>query len=198
MTIPNDENEKRKKLFDFYENIKKGNSVFSAEELDIVIETLNLARQTVKQTNQGNIKSNTPPNKNDSDENVEVAQTEPPEIPQKEETYDNKTLPLPNYDWFVTKHDGKTVSNTFTGSCRKDATKGHFSTATFNYKISVSNVGKENAKIIVNCFLEKPWYKGGGRKLLAENEFECSPCGLAEAVSHLNNKCQKFMEDDKK
>ena len=52
------------------------------------------------------------------------------------------------------------------------------------------------AKIIVNCFLEKPWYKGGGRELLAENEFECSPCGLAEAVSHLNNECQKFMEDD--
>lgn len=185
----------KRKLYEFYESIKQGNKCFSAEELDVAIETLNLARQTVKQTNQGNIKSNTPPAKNDSDENVEVAQTEPPEIPQKE-TYDNKTLPLPNYNWFVTVHDGKPASNTFTGSRRKDSTKGHFSTTTFNYKVSVSNVGKENAKIIVNCFLEKPWYKGGGRKLLAENEFECSPCGLAEAVSHLNNECQKFMEDD--
>ena len=33
----NDENDKKAKLFDFYENIKQGNTVFSAEELDFAI-----------------------------------------------------------------------------------------------------------------------------------------------------------------
>ena len=47
----------------------------------------------------------------------------------------------------------------------------------------------------VIMFLEKPWYKGGGRKSLAEKEFECSVCGLSEATTHLNNEYQKFMED---
>ena len=105
-------------------------------------------------------------------------------------------LPLPNYNWFVTLHDGKPASNTFTGSRRKNPKKGHFSTTTFNYKVSISNLGKENAKIIVVCFLEKPWHKGGGREPLAENEFECSPCGLSNAADYLNNECQKFMKDD--
>jgi hypothetical protein len=64
--------------------------------------------------------------------------------------------------------------------------------------IDLSEIVRRTNKIDrqVIMFSEKPWYKGGGRKLLAENEFECSPCGLAEAVSHLNNECQKFMEDD--
>ena len=64
--------------------------------------------------------------------------------------------------------------------------------------IDLSEIVRRTNKIDrqVIMFSEKPWYRGGGRKLLTENEFECSPCGLAEAVSHLNNECQKFMEDD--
>lgn len=183
----------KRKLYEFYESIKQGNKCFSAEELDVAIETLKLAQQTLKQTNKPNLqKQKVKPN----NENIISTNTVSPEVPITQEIENNKILPLPSYNWFVTVHDGKPASNTFTGSRRKDSTKGHFSTTTFNYKVSVSNVGKENAKIIVNCFLEKPWYKGGGRELLAENEFECSPCGLAEAVSHLNNECQKFMEDD--
>ena len=184
----------KKELYEFYESIKQGNKCFSAEELDVAIESLKLAQQTLKQSNQSNLQRQ---KVKPSDENIVTQNTVSPEVPITQETGDNKTLPLPSYNWFVTVHDGKPASNTFTGSCRKDSTKGHFSTTTFNYKVSVSNVGKENAKIIVNCFLEKPWYKGGGRKPLAENEFECSPCGLEKVADYLNNECQKFMEDDK-
>jgi hypothetical protein len=173
--------------------MKQGNKCFSAEELDVAIETLKLAQQTLKQTNKPNLqKQKVKPN----NENIISKNTVSPEVPITQETENNKILPLPSYNWFVTVHDGKPASNTFTGSRRKDSTKGLFSTTTFNYKVSVSNVGKEDAKIIVNCFLEKPWYKGDGHKLLAENEFECSSCGLTEAADYLNNECQKFMEDD--
>lgn len=183
----------KKELYEFYESIKQGNKCFSAEELDVAIESLKLAQQTLKQSNQSNLqKQKVKPN----NENTVTQNTVSPEVPITQETGNNKILPLPSYNWFVTVHDGKPASNTFTGSRRKDSTKGHFSTTTFNYKVSVSNVGKENAKIIVNCFLEKPWYKGGGRKPLAENEFECSSCGLEKVADYLNNECQKFMEDD--
>ncbi len=127
-----------------------------------------------------------------NDKNITTIHTEPP----KKETTVNKTLSLPGYNWFVTLHDGKPASNTFVGSRRRDTTKGHFSTTTFNYKVSVSNVGKENAKIIVNCFLEKPWYKGGAHQHLAEKEFECSVCGLTEANIYLNDQWQRFVEDN--
>lgn len=183
----------KRKLYEFYESIKQGNKFFSAEELDVAIEILKLAQQTLKQTNQPNLqKQKVKPN----NENIISKNTVSPEVPITQETGSNKTVPLPSYNWLVIVNDGKPASNTFTGSRRKDSTKGHFSTTTFNYKVSVSNVGKENAKIIVNCFLEKPWYKGGGRKPLAENEFECSPCVLEKVADYLNNECQKFMEDD--
>lgn len=184
--------ESKAKLYEFYKNIKQGSEILSSEELEIAIETLKLAQQTLKQTNRANSQNQTVDRNN---KNVVFAEAELSEIPVMEESQSNKTLPLPSYDWFVTMHDGKPASNIFTGSCRKDATKGHFSTATFNYKISVRSVGKDYAKIIVNCFLEKPWYKGGGRKLLAENEFECSVDGLAEAETYLNSEWHKFKED---
>ena len=50
------DSETRSKLFDFYESVKKGNQVLSSEELEIAIETLKLAQQTVKQNNRTNVK----------------------------------------------------------------------------------------------------------------------------------------------
>ena len=36
----------KKELYEFYESIKQGNKCFSAEELDVAIESLKLAQQT--------------------------------------------------------------------------------------------------------------------------------------------------------
>jgi len=41
--------QKRKVLFDFYENVKNGTEVFSAEDLDIAIESMKLAQLDIKQ-----------------------------------------------------------------------------------------------------------------------------------------------------
>ena len=45
----------KKELYEFYESIKQGNKCFSAEELDVAIESLKLAQQTLKQSNQSNL-----------------------------------------------------------------------------------------------------------------------------------------------
>ena len=41
--------QKRKALFDFYENIKSGTEIFSAEDLDIAIESMKLAQLDIKE-----------------------------------------------------------------------------------------------------------------------------------------------------
>ena len=41
--------QKRKALFDFYENIKNGTEIFSAEDLDIAIESMKLAQLDIKE-----------------------------------------------------------------------------------------------------------------------------------------------------
>ena len=45
----------KRKLYEFYESIKQGNKCFSAEELDVAIESLKLAQQTLKQSNRSNL-----------------------------------------------------------------------------------------------------------------------------------------------
>ena len=45
----------KRKLYEFYESIKQGNKSFSAEELDVAIESLKLAQQTLKQSNRSNL-----------------------------------------------------------------------------------------------------------------------------------------------
>ena len=41
--------QKRKALFEFYENIKNGTEIFSAEDLDIAIESMKLAQLDIKE-----------------------------------------------------------------------------------------------------------------------------------------------------
>lgn len=191
------DSETRSKLFDFYESVKKGNQVLSAEELEIAIETLKLAQQTVKQNNRTNVRPQITANKKAEQNQVIPSKPVAAATPVKEKIPTNKALQLPAYNWFVTIHDGKPASNTFTGSGRKDITKGCLSTTTFNYKVFVSNVGNDDAKILVNCFKQLPWYKGALRKNLADTEYECSPKGLEKATKWLNAQWQKFMEDEK-
>ena len=183
------ENEKKAKLFDFYKSVMQSNQLFSVEELELAIEALKMVQQTVKNNSfdielQNNTEST-------------YTETTKADIPKTEESEENKTLTLPSYDWFVTTQEGKRVYNIFTGSRRKDATKGIFSTTTFNYKIYVSDEGKTNAKIMVSCFLEKPWCMGAVREDICKTEHQCSAFGLTEALVFLNEEWQKFREDNK-
>ena len=85
----------KKELYEFYESIKQGNKCFSAEELDVAIESLKLAQQTLKQSNQSNLQRQ---KVKPSDENIVTQNTVSPEVPIIQETGDNKTLPLPSYN----------------------------------------------------------------------------------------------------
>lgn len=192
-----DENEKRAQVYRFYENIKKGNQILSYEELEIAIETLKLAQQNIKQNNLNNTISQSNATKNDKSKSAS-SKLNSVDTSKKEISSNDETLQLPNYDWFVSKQDGKPISNTFTGSHRKHTTKGHFSTTTFNYKVWVSDVGKENAKIVADCFIQLPWWKGGLRETLSRSEYECSPSGLNKATERLYREWQRFMKDTKK
>ena len=189
-----DENETRAKLFKFYENIREANQTFSFEELEIAIETLKLAQQNIKQNNLNNSKleSNKAKVNKSSTTSLKPNSTD---TSKKKTNRSGRVLKLPNYEWFVSAQGGKSTGNIFTGSYRKDATKGHFTTTTFNYKVWVSNLGKENEKIVVDCFIQLPWWKCGLRENLSRSEYECSPSGLKKATEQLDRELRKFMED---
>ena len=85
----------KKELYEFYESIIQGNKCFSPEELDVAIESLKLAQQTLKQSNQSNLQRQ---KVKPSDENIVTQNTVSPEVPITQETENNKLLPLPSYN----------------------------------------------------------------------------------------------------
>ena len=103
-------------------------------------------------------------------------------------------IELPSYNWFVTIHDGKPASNTYTGSWGTDPSRGCFSVTTFNYKVSIKNVGTDNARILCSCFLIKPWSEGAVKEEIDNAEYACSPRGLEQSVIWLNEKLSEFKE----
>ena len=105
-------------------------------------------------------------------------------------------IELPVYDWFVIINEGKPSSNTYTGSCGTDPAGGCLSVTTFNYKVSIKDVGTENARILCNCFLIRPWGKETVRETMSDTEYECSPEGLEQAALWLNKELGKFTESE--
>lgn len=180
------EEQTRSMLVDFYQTVKKGNQILSAEELEIAIESLRLAQKSI------NLTRRTP---------REETKKSPPSImplsatpPTEEKPIDN-AVQLPAFEWFVVMHNGKPTSNVFTGSCRKDPQKGCLSTTTLNYKVYVENVGNDEAKFVVRCFKQLPWPKTRVKEDLSKREYPHSPKGLEEAKKRLNAERQKLMED---
>lgn len=105
----------------------------------------------------------------------------------------NNKLTLPLFHWFVSKFEGKPVSNTYTGSCGTDPNRGCMAVTTFHYKVFVKDVGQESSRIICECFVREPKGKDLIKKKFETTDFECSPHGLTQATEWLNEKYSDFL-----
>lgn len=105
-------------------------------------------------------------------------------------------IELPKYNWFVSNQDGRPVSNTFTGSCGTDPQNGFLTATTFNYKIWVTDVGKDESLIKGECFIQKPWSEGSAKEVIADTQFECSDEGIEKMTEWLNNLLAQFEENN--
>lgn len=101
-------------------------------------------------------------------------------------------IELPNYNWFVTAADGRPSSNTSTGSLGTDPNSGCLKKRTFNYKVSVSNVGKEDVKLIAECWIQPPWNSKNKIENYETKEFECSADGIVLAAQWLTESAKKL------
>ena len=144
------------KIKEFYDKLIVSNQIITNDEMEIALESIKVAQEVVSQKNRNDISPSIYINFLDNDKFEIALFFESANKSENKEDY-TKMSHLPSYKWFVTIHDGKPASNTFTASCRRDTTKGCLSTETFNYRVSVSNVGKEDAKIVVNCYVQSPW-----------------------------------------
>jgi len=99
-------------------------------------------------------------------------------------------IELPNYNWFVTAADGRPASNTMTGSLGTEPDTGCLTRRTFNYKVFVSDVGKENVKLHAECWIQPPWNKGVLKENFESTEFECTQEGIETAAKWLSNKAK--------
>lgn len=95
-------------------------------------------------------------------------------------------IELPNYNWFVTAADGRPSSNTMTGSLGTVSNSGCLNKRTFNYKVSVSNVGKEDVKLIAKCWIQPPWNSENKIENYETKEFEGSADGIVSASKWLS------------
>ena len=90
---------------------------------------------------------------------------------------------LPRLPWLVSKHEGRFVTNKYSGSIGTDTSQGCISVLTFNYRVYVDiSGGDENTfRLIAECFVIYPWNRGESKSDSEQAEFECSENGLMQA-----------------
>ena len=107
----------------------------------------------------------------------------------------NNLIKIPPYNWFINKSDNKPVSNIYTGSCDTDPHRGCAHKATFNYKVSVADIGAETARYVAECYSVAPWSDGYKKEEIATKEAACSDEGLTQLNEWLNEEHRKFMNN---
>ncbi len=103
-------------------------------------------------------------------------------------------LILPNISWFVSKHEGKYVKNTYSGSMGTSPESGCFRTRTFNYRVFVdTGAGQENEfSLTVETYIIQPRQRGSGKTDEVRETFECSDDGVHRAEEWLWDMATKY------
>lgn len=96
-------------------------------------------------------------------------------------------IDLPRYHWLVSKHEGRFVTNTYSGSMGTLSDQGCVSVRTFNYRVYVDmSIGEESAfRLIAESYIIQPWSKGGNKTDTERAEFESSENGVRGAEEWL-------------
>ena len=96
-------------------------------------------------------------------------------------------IELPNYHWFVSRHEGRFVTNIYSGSAGTVGNTGCISNLTFHYKVYV-DISSRNAsefRLIAESYLLQPHHLGGSKTDLEKTEFVCSEDSLTKVASWL-------------
>ena len=96
-------------------------------------------------------------------------------------------IDLPHYHWFVSKHEGRFVTNTYSGSMGTLPDQGCVSVRIFNYRVYVDISSGEESKfhLIAESYIIQPWHLGGHKTDAERAKFESSESGVNEAEEWL-------------
>lgn len=96
-------------------------------------------------------------------------------------------IELPNYHWFISKHEGRFVTNIYSGSAGTLGDAGCICTRTFNYRVyaNVSSGNESEFRLIAESYLIQPWHLGGQKTDFERAEFLCSEDSVSQAANWL-------------
>ena len=103
-------------------------------------------------------------------------------------------IDLPRYHWLVSKHEGRFVTNTYSGSMGTLPDQGCVNVRTFNYRVYVDTSSKEETsfRLIAESYIIQPWSRGGNKTDFERAEFETSEKGVEDAGEWLARTASKY------
>ncbi len=103
-------------------------------------------------------------------------------------------IDLPRYYWLVSKHEGRFVTNTYSGSMGTLPDQGCISVRTFHYRVYVDISSGEECRfrLIAETCIIQPWNRGGHKTNAEYAEFESSEKGVRQAEEWLARTASKF------
>jgi hypothetical protein len=103
-------------------------------------------------------------------------------------------IELPNYHWFVSRHEGRFVTNIYSGSAGTLGDVGCIGTRTFNYRVyvDISSGNESEFRLIVESYIIQPWHLGGHKTDFEKTEFLCSEDCVVQATKWLSEISAKY------
>ena len=103
-------------------------------------------------------------------------------------------IDLPRYHWLVSKHEGRFVTNTYSGSMGTLPDQGCVNVRTFNYRVYVDTSSKEETsfRLIAESYIIQPWSRGGNKTDFERAKFEGSEKGVKDAAEWLVQTSAKY------
>ena len=103
-------------------------------------------------------------------------------------------IDLPRYHWLVSMHEGRFVTNTYSGSMGTLPDQGCVNVRTFNYRVYVDTSSKEETsfRLIAESHIIQPWRRGGNETDFERAEFENSEKVVEDAGEWLARTASKY------
>ena len=101
---------------------------------------------------------------------------------------------LPDLRWLVSRHEGRFVTNTYSGSAGTLSDGGCVSTRTFNYKVyvDISGGNESDFRLIAESCIIQPWHLGGKKTDPEKLILACTEDGVAQAAEWLTEVSAKY------
>ena len=101
---------------------------------------------------------------------------------------------LPHCHWLVSKHEGRFVTNVYSGSMGTLPDQGCVNVRTFNYRIyvDISSGDESTFRLIAKSYVSQPWNCGGKKTDFDRAEFENSENDVPDAEERLRRTTTKY------